>query len=241
MSQYNIKLVPIDGQPFPEHVTLQPGDNVVLSTDTEVAVATGCLVQLGPASATVATDRNVNNWDRNFSVLHLDRLEYQGGQSLLYSNLSRLMANNQIAARLRELVIDRATPTFEAGIRRSDAEKCKPILARLNHLQKRAVLKALVCKDYCLVKGLPGTGKTSLIVAFIRLAVLLGKTILLTSYTHSAVDNVLLKLAELQGEDRVDFLRIGREHRTHPSILPYSAEIKSRDCRTVEDLERLYR
>ena len=83
-----------------------------------------------------------------------------------------------------------------------------------------------------------GTGKTSLIVALIRLAVLLGQSVLLTSYTHSAVDNVLLKLSKFND---VEFLRIGREHRTHPSILPFSAEFKTQNCKTVEELERVYR
>jgi DNA replication ATP-dependent helicase Dna2 len=32
-----------------------------------------------------------------------------------------------------------------------------------------------------------------------------GKTILITSYTHSAVDNLLLKLVQL----KIDFLRLG--------------------------------
>lgn len=171
-------------------------------------------------------------------VLHLDKLEYQGGQSLLYSNLSRLMANNPTAAKLRKLIIDRTPPTFKAGLHRSILEKAKAILSPLNTLQKRAVLKSLTSEDYCLIHGLPGTGKTSLIVAFIRLAVSLGHSILLTSYTHSAVDNVLLKLCQFKD---VDFIRIGREHRTHPNILPYSAEVKAQQCKSVEDVERIYR
>jgi len=53
---------------------------------------------------------------------------------------------------------------------------------------------------------MPGTGKTTVIVALIKTLVQLGKTVLLTSYTHSAVDNILLKL-----KDDADFgiLRIG--------------------------------
>lgn len=168
----------------------------------------------------------------------MDKLEYQGGQSLLYSNLSRLMANTERSAKLRELIIDQRPPKFKTGLPRSVLEVGKSILKKLNKLQQRAVLKALTTEDYCLINGLPGTGKTSLIVALIRLAVLLGQTILLTSYTHSAVDNVLLKL--VQFED-VDFIRIGREHRTHPSILPYSAEVKGQHCQTIEDLERMYK
>src|SRR6218665_2134825 len=37
-------------------------------------------------------------------------------------------------------------------------------------------------------------GKTSTIVAIIRILVICGLSVLLTSYTHSAVDNILLKL-----------------------------------------------
>ena len=171
-------------------------------------------------------------------MIHLDRLEYQGGQSMLYVNLSRLMANNTHAAKLRELVIDKRTPVFKPGLPRSVIEVGKKVLSKLNKLQQKAVLKALTCEDYCLINGLPGTGKTSLIVALIRMAVLLGHSVLLTSYTHSAVDNVLLKLLEFND---VPFVRIGRQHRTHPSILPHSAEVKSQQCSTVDDLERMYR
>lgn len=148
------------------------------------------------------------------------------------------MANNPSAANLRELIIDRKIPAFEKGIHKSKLEIYWPILQPLNAFQRRAVLKALICKDYCLINGLPGTGKTSLIVALIRLAVLIGQSVLLTSYTHSAVDNVLLKLCQFK---EVEFLRIGREHRTHPSILPYSAEVKTQNCQTVEELELVYR
>ena len=38
------------------------------------------------------------------------------------------------------------------------------------------------------------TGKTSTIVALVRLLVTMGRSVLLASYTHSAVDTVLLKL-----------------------------------------------
>ena len=40
-------------------------------------------------------------------------------------------------------------------------------------------------------------GKTSTIVALIRVLVRLNHSVLLTSYTHSAVDNILLKLKQV--------------------------------------------
>jgi DNA replication ATP-dependent helicase Dna2 len=39
----------------------------------------------------------------------------------------------------------------------------------------------------------------------VKAVLLEGKSILITSYTHSAVDNLLLKLCEL----KIDFLRLG--------------------------------
>jgi hypothetical protein len=67
-NQYSIKLNPVNRSHLPVHIVLQRGDNVILSTDKEVAVATGCLVDISPTSVTVSTDRNVHNWDRNFEV-----------------------------------------------------------------------------------------------------------------------------------------------------------------------------
>jgi DNA replication ATP-dependent helicase Dna2 len=48
--------------------------------------------------------------------------------------------------------------------------------------------------DYLLIKGYPGTGKTTTIAALIAILVKLEKKILFTSFTNSAVDNLLLKL-----------------------------------------------
>ena len=45
---------------------------------------------------------------------------------------------------------------------------------------------------------MPGTGKTTTIACLVEVLVAQGKSVLLTSYTHSAVDNILLKLKEVQ-------------------------------------------
>ena len=41
------------------------------------------------------------------------------------------------------------------------------------------------------------TGKTSTIVSLVRILTALGMSVLLASYTHSAVDNILLKLIQV--------------------------------------------
>jgi DNA replication ATP-dependent helicase/nuclease Dna2 len=63
----------------------------------------------------------------------------------------------------------------------------------------------IVAEDYALVLGMPGTGKTTTIAHIIRALVENGKSVLLTSYTHTAVDNILLKLKN----DGIKMLRLG--------------------------------
>ena len=53
-----------------------------------------------------------------------------------------------------------------------------------------------MAKDYLLIKGCPGTGKTTTIASLISILVKLEKKILFTSFTNSAVDNLLIKLNE---------------------------------------------
>lgn len=77
--------------------------------------------------------------------------------------------------------------------------------------------RVLSAEDYALVLGLPGTGKTSTIATAIKALVDRGKSVLITSYTNSAVDNILVKLAALG----VPILRLGRPQGVHTSIKPY--------------------
>lgn len=55
-------------------------------------------------------------------------------------------------------------------------------------------------------------------------------SVLLTSYTHSAIDNILLKLKEY-----TNILRLGPKYRIHPQILEYSFENLTKDFISVEE------
>ena len=62
------------------------------------------------------------------------------------------------------------------------------------------IYQVLAAEDYTLILGMPGTGKTTTIAHLVQVAVAENKTVLLTSYTHSAVDNILLKLKKVSGD-----------------------------------------
>jgi len=86
------------------------------------------------------------------------------------------------------------------------------------------VSKVISAKDYTLIQGLPGTGKTSTIAFVARLLAARGQRVLITSYTHAAVDNVLLKLIEKgvastnQAAPLPALLRVGRKSSCHPGV-----------------------
>ena len=92
--------------------------------------------------------------------------------------------------------------------------------ASLNAEQAAAVRRVAGAEDYALILGMPGTGKTSTIAAAIRALVAAGARVLVSAYTNSAVDNVLLKLAEggEEGVPPVPLVRLGRAATVHPGV-----------------------
>ena len=91
------------------------------------------------------------------------------------------------------------------------------IPSNLNSDQKTAIKKVFASKDYTLIRGMPGTGKTTTITYIVHLLVQSNHSILITSHTHSAVDNLLEKIIDIMGEN-APILRLGKEENISPSI-----------------------
>lgn len=94
----------------------------------------------------------------------------------------------------------------------------------LNTDQQKAVAKIVAAQDYALMHGLPGTGKSYTIAFIARLLAARGCRVLITSYTHSAVDNLLIKIMEAGmgvddcGNATGDVIRIGKEKQCLPVV-----------------------
>ncbi|KAG2439348.1 hypothetical protein HXX76_004707 [Chlamydomonas incerta] len=102
----------------------------------------------------------------------------------------------------------------------------------MNGEQLAAVGAALNMCHYSILLGMPGTGKTTTIVHIIRALVASKVRVFVSSYTNSAVDNILLKLAASlpadggglpadgggAGADSVKFVRLGSAHSVHPGV-----------------------
>lgn len=133
--------------------------------------------------------------------LRLDKDELTSGLALVRNNLIQLLSSRS-SNRTRELIIERSPPVFRVD---TTAYPMDEIKVQLNVDQQAAIEKIMSANDYALILGMPGTGKTTTISHIIRALVSQGKSVLLTSYTHTAVDNILLKIKN----DNISTLRLG--------------------------------
>jgi DNA replication ATP-dependent helicase Dna2 len=109
-------------------------------------------------------------------------------------------------------------------------------LQQLNVDQREAVTRVLSSRDYSLILGMPGTGKTTVIAHAVSAIVGLGQTVLLSAYTHSALDNVLIKLIEMG----VPLLRLGdAQGRVHPKLHPHCIDVLAGRVSDTSELARL--
>ena len=162
----------------------------------------------------------------------LDKDEFSNGMATVRNNLIQAMANDVFGARgIRRLVVDLAPPTFKT----TTTQYTLADQGSLNVDQRAAIEKVMSASDYALVLGMPGTGKTTTIAHIIRALVCQGKSVLLTSYTHSAVDNILLKLKN----DQMPILRLGAPAKVHPEVQDF-ATLASQPMGTFEEIQNAW-
>ncbi|KAF2883992.1 hypothetical protein ILUMI_22190 [Ignelater luminosus] len=211
------------------------GNYIVVSTNTRPAVAAGFVKQMDHHTITIALDRNLSKRYFN-STFHLDTYNSSISQTFNMTNLSLLLEPSEEAKKLREIIIDKKSPTFNNKLPKIVATKGTPILRPLNTMQQRAILKALSSNDYLLIKGMPGTGKTATIVSLVQLLVEINKSVLITSHTHSAVDNVCVRLQE-RG---INILRLGVESKINPKLHMFSEHVVTKHCVMPQQLDEIY-
>ena len=168
-------------------------------------------------------------------LYRLDKDEFSNGMAMIRNNLVRLMEKDVFGVQaLRRLIVENVAPTFkDTASAYTLADTASQ--ACLNVDQRAAIEKVMSAKDYALVLGMPGTGKTTTIAHIIRALVAQGKSVLLTSYTHTAVDNILLKLRN----DGIGIFRLGAVAKVHSEVQSF-ADLAGKPIKTIEDLKRCY-
>lgn len=210
-------------------------DYVIISTDTRVNIAAGYIRHILHDTVTVSLNKDITRQNAH-STFHIDKFSSTGLSTYNYANVAGLLSNDEAIIRLRRIIVDRIPATFTEKLPRSVVSISAQIISDLNENQQRVVLKVVAANEYVLIKGMPGTGKTQTLVALIELLQTLGSSVLITAHTHSAVDNVLLKLLERN----IDFLRLGSTKQIHPLLTCKTEEYALASCDSPEDLETLY-
>lgn len=165
-------------------------------------------------------------------LYRLDKDEFSNGMATIRNNLIQVMDNEVFKAReLRSLVIEGTAPNFKPTPTAYTVQTQSAQMA-MNSDQEGAIERVMAAQDYALVLGMPGTGKTTTIAHIIRALVAKGKSVLLTSYTHTAVDNILLKIRH----DNIGILRLGAVAKVHSEVQDF-AILAAQPKQSLEELK----
>ena len=208
---------------------IQVGDYVMLTRGgTPPIVGRGTIIERTENRLTLEMiefsleDKTADNYEifekqlENINDICIDKWESTSSVDICRSNLMSLFSEQShfLGSRLKELIVDSARPHFS----RMPVEI--PPDPRLNEDQNTAIHTALMAQDYMLLLGMPGTGKTTALISLIQTMISQGLRVLIASFTHTAVDNICLKLIKQQ----IPFIRFGRSESLHKDILRYSID-----------------
>ncbi|HEY1350441.1 MAG TPA: AAA domain-containing protein [Ktedonobacteraceae bacterium] len=188
---------------------LRAGDEILLSDGNPITgeIVTGTILAISAEQVSVWTPELIARpalLDRyDTSIVHVRTVQ----------NLLRWL---QADTHLRDLVSGSSLPRFT----HIQAEP-RP---DFNDEQNLAVARALQMRDYLLVHGPPGTGKTSVIAEIVKRLCQQSKRVLLAAFTNQAVDNMLLRL---EREGFHDYLRLGHERSVDEGVRPHLLQVVS--------------
>eukprot|EP00210_Caulerpa_lentillifera_P001306 g1257.t1 len=154
-------------------------------------------------------------WRHGSYRWRLDRFCSTTLTTLQRTNLLELVrSQDPLISNLRSLIIERNPPQKRQDVVHESNSVLEQFKTGLNHDQSAAVQRVWDEYDYSLIWGMPGSGKTHTTVQAIRGLVEKNRSVLVSSFTHSAVDNILSRLKDTN----VHFLRLGSKAKVHESI-----------------------
>ncbi|EOA38778.1 hypothetical protein CARUB_v10011024mg [Capsella rubella] len=221
---------------------LRTGDRVILRTEvSHLTVANGIISDISRNHVSVSLSKRLRlPWSEPSSeasnlsheLWRICKDEFMTSFLVMRFNLMQLFIQNGHS--IRNMIVDLEPPRFDNGSILSQDPAISYVWSEksLNNDQRQAILKILTAKDYALILGMPGTGKTSTMVHAVKALLIRGSSILLASYTNSAVDNLLIKL-KAQG---IEFLRIGRDEAVHEEVR--ESCFSAMDMCSVEDIKK---
>lgn len=107
----------------------------------------------------------------------------------------------------------------------------------LNESQKKAIKRALASRNFFLIHGPFGTGKTRTLIELINQEYLLESKILATAESNAAIDNILERLSKSSSE--INLTRLGHPQRVDKENIKYTLAYKVENHPLNEKIEEL--
>jgi len=220
---------------LPKGLKFKVGQWLIVSTeDGRYGICKGALEAFDSSSLTIKVRGMINFDILGYDMLYrLDKDELLGSYQTARSNVVSLFLPEVADKKRRELVVDLRAPRFGKMFNPNWMDAFRDEFAKLNKCQQRAVEKVFRARDYTLILGMPGTGKSTVIVFIVRVLAHFGKRVLITAYTNTAVDNLCVKLASYED---FKFIRVGKREKIDTKVVPYI--MHAGKCNTVAELRK---
>ncbi|MEO2068276.1 MAG: IGHMBP2 family helicase [Desulfurobacteriaceae bacterium] len=197
----------------PIETEITSGDVILVSKGNPLkSNLVGTVVRITEKTITVAFEEKPPNWVYRKGVrvdLYINDVTFKR----MEENLEELRHAVGRQRELRNIILGLKKPT------EAKEEEFELVDERLNGTQVKAVKKALGSKDFYLIHGPPGTGKTSTITELIVQLVKRGNKVLATADSNIAADNILLNLSKYKN---LKLVRIGHPARVLEELEKYS-------------------
>jgi DNA replication ATP-dependent helicase Dna2 len=190
----------------------------------------GNILELQPDSMTLVLRNGQQNKDIIGGKEEVFAVEHDFSDTSANNGFRGLYAFLSAQADRKELLLGVRPPAQLENV------KLNGDYGRFNEL----ILKEKQARDYFLLVGPPGTGKTSCALRFMVEEALSepDTSILLLSYTNRAVDEICAMLTDSGIADRTPFIRIGNELSCDKRFVPYLLKYSLDDCPKLTDIQQ---
>ena len=237
--EFNLSIVKFSS--FTEIKTeIKVGDLVIISRGNPLrSDFIGTVTEKRLRSLSVAFDGFVPDWVFD-SDIRIDLSVNDVTFSRMEKNLKEILVQSDNPGRLAlKLVLENFKPMQPIGSYRVNYGDYS-----LNQFQKNAIDQSLNTRDFFLIHGPFGTGKTKTLVELIYQEVKKGNKVLATAESNAAVDNIVERLVK---RNNLNVTRLGHPQKVSEEIMSHTVigkfekhESFSRIVRTKKELDRLF-
>lgn len=217
-------------RPYDIETEINVGDMVLISMGNPlVKNISGTVTEKRSKAIFVAFEKNIPDWAfRNH--LRMDLFVNDITFSRMENNLRQLSDYGRLAIKFMIKDSKPAKASDSSNIIYNDDS--------LNQFQKKAITQSIKTRNFFLIHGPFGTGKTKTLVELITQEVNRKNKVLATAESNAAVDNIVERLAK---KGKLEITRLGPPQKVSKEIIEKTLSYKIQDHELYEKIEKTQR